>query len=105
MRGAIVSGPMLRIFSTWRACSAVLEGMVSVMRLQASGAMQFERTLKAAMSSAIALDRPTMPSLAAQELACPRLQMTAELDVMFIRLPPPCRRKASADAWHRLNVP
>ncbi|MNW14153.1 hypothetical protein D3C71_2123000 [compost metagenome] len=57
---------MRRIFSTWRACSSVLAGMVSVMRLQARGAMQFERTLKAAMSSAMALDRPTMPSLAAQ---------------------------------------
>jgi len=35
------------------------------MRLQANGAMQFERTLKRAMSSAIARDSPTMPSFAA----------------------------------------
>ena len=41
-------------------------GMVPIMRVQANGEMQFERTLKAAMSSAIERDRPTMPILAAE---------------------------------------
>ena len=35
------------------------------MRVQANGAMQFERTLKRAMSSAMPRDRPTMPIFAA----------------------------------------
>ena len=35
------------------------------MRLQANGAMQLERTLKRAMSSAMARESPAMPSLAA----------------------------------------
>ena len=35
------------------------------MRVQANGAMQFERTLKRCMSSAIDRDSPTIPNLAA----------------------------------------
>ena len=40
-------------------------GMDPIMRLQAKGVMQFERTLKRAMSSAIDFDRPAIPSFAA----------------------------------------
>ena len=40
-------------------------GMVPIMRLHANGEMQFERTLKRCMSSAMDFDRPTMPSFAA----------------------------------------
>ena len=36
------------------------------MRLRANGAIQFERTLKRAMSSAIDFDSAAMPSLAAE---------------------------------------
>ena len=39
--------------------------MASIIRVQAKGEMQLERTLTRAMSIAIARDRPTMPSLAA----------------------------------------
>ena len=56
---------MCMIFSTRAFCSGVSAGMVPIMRLQAKGEMQFERTLKRSMSSAIDFDRPTMPSLAA----------------------------------------
>src|SRR5882762_9013133 len=45
------------------AIGALLAG---VMRVQAKGEMQLERTLKAAMSSAIERERPTMPILAAE---------------------------------------
>ena len=56
---------MLFSFST-RACwSGVSVGMEPTMRLQAKGAMQFERTRYFAMSSAIDFDSPTMPSFAA----------------------------------------
>ncbi len=64
--GAIFEVSMLFSFSTRAFCSGVSAGMVPIMRLQAKGAMQFERTLYFAMSSAIDLDSPTMPSLAAE---------------------------------------
>ena len=51
--------------STRAFCASVSAGMVPIMRVQANGEMQLERTLKRAMSSAIDFDRPTMPSLAA----------------------------------------
>ena len=35
------------------------------MRVQANGAMQFERTLKRCMSSAMPRESPTMPNFAA----------------------------------------
>ena len=53
------------IRSTRAFCSGVSTGMVPISRDQANGDTQLERTLKRAMSSAIDLDRPTMPSLAA----------------------------------------
>ena len=43
--GAFFSGPMRMIFSTRAFCSGVSAGMEEVMRLQAKGARQFERTL------------------------------------------------------------
>ena len=56
---------MLFSFST-RACwSGVSAGIEPIMRLQANGAMQLERTWYFAMSSAIDFDSPTMPSFAA----------------------------------------
>ena len=57
----------LIVFSRSTRClaSGVSVGIEAIMRLQANGAMQFERTLKRAMSSAMPFDRPTMPSLAA----------------------------------------
>ena len=40
--------------------------MEPVMRLQAKGEMQFERTPKAAMSMAMDFERATIPNLAAE---------------------------------------
>ena len=44
---------------------AVVMGMVPMRRLQANGEMQFDRTPKRCISSAIDFDSPTMPSFAA----------------------------------------
>ena len=44
---------------------ALCTGIESIMRVQANGAMQFERTLKRCMSSAMPRESPTMPNLAA----------------------------------------
>ena len=64
--GAFLSGVICMMRSTRRFCSGVSAGMVPVMRDQAKGAMQFDRTLKRDMSSAIDFDSPTMPSFAAE---------------------------------------
>ena len=40
-------------------------GMVPIIRLQAKGEIQFERTFKRDISSAIDFDNPAIPSLAA----------------------------------------
>ncbi|MNC66954.1 hypothetical protein D3C75_1174100 [compost metagenome] len=45
--------------------SGVSVGTAPIMRLQAAGEMQLERTPKEAMSRAMAFDMPTIPSLAA----------------------------------------
>ena len=63
--GAIFAVSMLFSFSTRLRCSGVSVGIEPIMRLQAKGAMQFERTRYFAMSSAIDFDSPTTPSLAA----------------------------------------
>ena len=65
MEGAIRSGTILLRPSTRFFCSGVSVGMVPIMRLQAKGEIQLEVTLYLAMSRAIDLDRPTIPSLAA----------------------------------------
>src|ERR1700722_20412119 len=51
--GAFLSGVICWILATRACCSGVVAGIELVMRLQAKGAMQFERTLYRAMSSAI----------------------------------------------------
>ncbi len=51
--------------STRAFSSGVSVGIVPMSRLHAKGEMQFERTLKRAMSSAIDLESPTIPILAA----------------------------------------
>jgi len=56
---------MLFSFCTRACCSGVSAGIEPIMRLQAKGAIQFERTLYFAMSSAMDFDSPTTPSLAA----------------------------------------
>src|SRR5579883_1325234 len=63
--GAFLSGVMRLIFSTRACCSGVVAGIELVMRLQANGAMQLERTLYRFISSAIDLESAVMPSLAA----------------------------------------
>ena len=63
--GAIFSAPMLLSRSTRVFSSGVSAGMVPMSRLQAKGEMQFERTLKRAMSRAIDFESPTIPILAA----------------------------------------
>jgi len=65
MGGAILSGVISRKRSMRRFSSSVCAGMESIMRVQANGATQFERTLKRCMSSAIERDSPTMPNFAA----------------------------------------
>ena len=64
--GAIFAVSMVFSFSTRSRWSGVSAGMEPIMRLQAKGAMQLERTRYFAMSSAIDLDNPTMPSFAAE---------------------------------------
>ncbi len=73
---------MVFSFSTRSCWSGVSVGIEPIMRLQANGAMQFERTWDFAMSRAIDFDSPTMPSLAAEELAWPRLPTRPEGEVM-----------------------
>src|SRR5271156_4664849 len=51
-------------FATRFFSSSVSVGIESIIRVQANGAIQFERTLKRSMSSAMPRDSPTMPSLA-----------------------------------------
>ena len=64
--GAILEAVMVVWMRSTRAfCSGVSTGMVPIRRDQANGDTQLERTWKRAMSSAIDLDRPTMPILAA----------------------------------------
>ena len=64
-RGAILAGVICFSRST-RACSSgVSVGIEPIMRLQAKGAMQLERTPNFAMSRAIDFDRAARPSLAA----------------------------------------
>ncbi len=43
--GAFLSGVICWIFASRACCSGVVAGIELVMRLQANGAMQFERTL------------------------------------------------------------
>ena len=54
--GAILAGVICFSFSTRACCSGVSVGIEPIMRLQANGAMQLERTLNFAMSSAIDFD-------------------------------------------------
>ncbi|MNN86185.1 hypothetical protein D3C81_2035670 [compost metagenome] len=63
--GAILAGVICLIFSTRACCSGVSVGMAPIMRLNANGATQFERTLNFCMSSAMDLESAMMPSLAA----------------------------------------
>jgi hypothetical protein len=64
--GAILAGVICLMRST-RACSSgVSVGIEPIMRLQAKGEMQLERTLNLCMSSAIDLDSAVTPSLAAE---------------------------------------
>src|SRR5260370_25718588 len=58
--GAIFSVLMVLTRSTRAFSSGVSVGMVPIIRLQANGEMQLERTLTPDMSSAIDLDKPTM---------------------------------------------
>jgi hypothetical protein len=63
--GAILSGVIFFARSSRACCSGVSAGIVPIMRVQAKGEMQFERTSNAFMSSAIDFERPTMPIFAA----------------------------------------
>ncbi|MOA39543.1 hypothetical protein D3C78_1613330 [compost metagenome] len=63
--GAILLGVICWILATRACCSGVSVGMEPIMRLQAKGAMQFERTLNFCMSRAMDLDSATSASLAA----------------------------------------
>src|SRR5262249_10224175 len=63
--GAIFSGVISRMRSTRAFSAGVSDGIESIMRVKANGAMQFERNLKRSMSSAIARESPTMPNFAA----------------------------------------
>ena len=63
--GAILLGVICWILATRACCSGVSVGMEPIMRLQANGAMQLERTLNFCMSSAMLLDSAVRPSLAA----------------------------------------
>src|SRR3954469_2610014 len=65
-RGAIFAVSIVFIFSTRAFCSGVSVGMAPIMRLQAKGAMQLERTLYFAMSSAMDLESAARPSFAAE---------------------------------------
>ena len=65
-RGAIFEVSIAFSFSTRAFWSSVSAGIEPIMRLQAKGEMQFERTWYFAMSSAIDLDNPAMPSFAAE---------------------------------------
>ena len=62
MAGVICLMRSTRAFSA----SGVSVGIEPIMRLQAKGAMQFERTLNFCMSSAIDFDSAAMPSFAAE---------------------------------------
>ena len=64
--GAILAVVMRFIFSTRACCSGVSVGIEAIMRDQAKGAMQFDRTLKRCMSSAIDFDSAATPSFAAE---------------------------------------
>ncbi len=64
--GAFFSGPIAWSLATRAFCSGVSAGIELVIRLQAKGAMQFERTPKRPMSRAIDFDRAATPSLAAE---------------------------------------
>ena len=63
--GAILAGVIAFNLSTRARWASSPIGMVPIMRLQAKGEIQFEVTPKRAISRAIELDRPAMPSLAA----------------------------------------
>ena len=63
--GAFLSGVICFSFSTAAACSGVLVGIELVIRDQAQGERQFDRTLYRAMSSAMDFDNAVMPSFAA----------------------------------------
>ena len=64
--GAILAGVIFLERSRRATWAGVSAGMVPIMRVQANGEMQLERTLNAAISSAIERDRPMMPILAAE---------------------------------------
>src|ERR1700755_193310 len=64
--GAFLSGVICWIFATRACCSGVVAGIELVIRLQANGAMQLDRTLYRCMSSAIDFDNAVMPNLAAE---------------------------------------
>src|SRR5579864_4981788 len=64
--GAFLSGVICWIFATRACCSGVVAGMEPVMRLQANGEMQLERTLKRFISRAMDFDSAAMPSFAAE---------------------------------------
>src|SRR5579862_3639231 len=64
--GAILAGVIFLERSSLAFCASVSAGMVPIMRVQAKGGVQLERTLTAAMSSAIDRDKPIMPILAAE---------------------------------------
>ena len=63
--GALCSAVTCLRCSMRLAVAGSLAGIDAVMRVQATGAMQFERTLNRPMSTAIHFDSATMPSLAA----------------------------------------
>ena len=63
--GRFLSGVIRCSFSTAACCSGVVVGMELVMRLQAQGERQLDRTLYRCLSSAIDFDNAVIPSFAA----------------------------------------
>ena len=63
--GAIFPASIRCSLATRAFASGVSAGIEAIMRLQANGEMQFDRTLKRRMSSAIDFESAAMPSLAA----------------------------------------
>src|SRR5580658_3221018 len=64
--GAFLSGVICWIFASRACCSGVVAGIELVIRLQANGAMQLERTLYRFISRAIDFDNAVIPNFAAE---------------------------------------
>jgi hypothetical protein len=63
--GATLAGVISLIFSTRAFCSGVSVLIDEIIRLQAKGAIQFDRTFQRLRSSATDLEKAAIPSLAA----------------------------------------